>query len=76
MDKDKERGLYDKYIVTRPDGSAVTGAFVLRPEYDPAAYTAILVYAQRCAKEYPKLAEDILAWTIRITESGGPSGAR
>lgn len=71
---DRDKGLYDKYEVTRHDGSEVTGAFVLRPEHDPAAYEAMKVYAEQCKDDYPKLADDLWTWMEKIADNGGPSG--
>lgn len=54
-------GLYGKYIVLKnEDGSLVTNCFVLRPEKDPAAVTALRAYA--AATDNAELADDIINW--------------
>lgn len=64
---DSERGLYDKYSVTRTDGSDTAGGkhedccyFVLDLTHDPFAYAAVVTYARKCADKYPGLADDLL----------------
>lgn len=60
---DKERGLYDKYIVRRsvdPSGKhADCSYFVLDLTHDPHAWPALLAYARSCATEYPALSRDL-----------------
>lgn len=62
----KALGLYQKYIVTRTDGDP-TGKhsddeyFVLDLTTDKHAITAISAYAESCADEYPRLANDLRA---------------
>lgn len=57
----KRAGLYGKYIVLKnEDGSLVTNCFVLRPEKDPAAVTALRAYA--AATDNAELADDIINW--------------
>ena len=60
---DKTRGLYDKFVVTRTDGSSARGKkhfrceyFVLDLDHDPHAIAAISAYAKSCQKDYPILA--------------------
>lgn len=62
-------GLYDKYEVKRTDGTSSRGGkhdgcsyFVLDLNHDRFAPYALLVYAQRCETEYPKLAADLRKW--------------
>ncbi|MEA4896144.1 MAG: hypothetical protein VB064_12925 [Oscillospiraceae bacterium] len=59
---DTERGLYDKYSVIKNDtGLPIDGpAFILRPDRDPAAVTALTAYAK--ATDNKQLSEDILNW--------------
>lgn len=67
-DKDKSRGLYNKFIVKRADGSSEHGDgkhygcdyFVLDLTHDPLAIEAIRAYAIEASKAgYNKLAEDL-----------------
>lgn len=71
---DKTRGLYDKFIVTRTDGSSSPGGrhdgcqyFVLDLTHDPFADEALRIYAQQCKREYPLLSEDITTLRIQLT---------
>ena len=64
---DKERGIYQKYNVTRTDGSSGPGGkhehchyWVLDLNHDKHAIAAYRAYAESCAEEYPVLASDIL----------------
>jgi hypothetical protein len=52
-------GLYTKYKVTR-NGKPVEGCFVLRPQTDPAARSALKRYAN--ATENRQLASDLWEW--------------
>lgn len=62
---DDERGLYDKYEVLK-DGEPITEeVFVLRPENDPAARTALWSYAN--ATENETLAADIREWVGELS---------
>jgi len=63
---ENEKGLYNKYIITKSDGSPVNGEyFVLR--LDPAgeqshvkaSLAAINVYADMIAEHNPKLSDDL-----------------
>ena len=63
---DKTRGLYEKFIVTRTDGSSEPGGkhencnyFVLDLDHDPFAKAAIKAYWEACKSEYPLLAKDL-----------------
>ncbi len=63
---DTTRGLYEKFTVTRTDGSSeVTGEhhgceyFVLDITHDAFALPALRAYAKSCRKKYPLLAKDI-----------------
>ncbi len=58
----KHRGMYEKYIVTRNDGSAKhVGCeyFVLDLTHDKHAKAAIRAYADSCKAEYPQLSNDL-----------------
>lgn len=62
----KSKGLYQKYIVKRTDGSHRKGKkhegctyFVLDTVHDKFATTALLAYADACEAEFPELARDI-----------------
>ncbi len=66
---DKHRGLYRKFEVRRTDGSSRAGGkhercryFVLDLDHDQFAPAAMRAYAERCAEQFPKLADDILAF--------------
>lgn len=66
MKSDKSRGLYQKFIVTRADGSSALGKkhhgceyFVLDLIHDRHAQAAIRAYADSCAVDYPLLALDL-----------------
>ena len=65
--RDKTRGLYNKFSVTRTDGSSEPGGkhdgchyFVLDLSHDPHAVAALRAYAQSCEKDYPLLAADLI----------------
>ena len=70
---DKTKGMYDKFRVTRNDGSSEPGGkhencfyFVLDLDHDPSAVTAMLAYAENVREEgYEALAEDIVK---KVTE--------
>ena len=54
-------GLYGKYTVRKSsDGQLVAGCFVLRPDKDPVAATALRAYA--AATDNTELAADIIDW--------------
>ena len=59
----KDRGLYDKYIVERTDAPNLKHVdceyFVLDLTHDPYAIDALLTYASHCEDEYPLLARDL-----------------
>lgn len=64
---DKTRGLYDKFTVTRTDGSSEIGGkhegcgyFVLDMDHDPHAIPALRAYAESArADGYESLADDL-----------------
>lgn len=63
---DRTRGLYNKFIVRRTDGSSEIGGrhyccsyFVLDVDHDPHAIAALKAYALGCADEYPLLSRDL-----------------
>jgi hypothetical protein len=63
---DKQRGLYDKFNVSRTDGESRIGGkhygchyFVLDLDHDQFAWPAIEAYANACKDEYPKLSNDL-----------------
>lgn len=59
-------GLKTKYIVRKAEtGEDVDNCFVLRPEKDPAAVSAIRAYAE--ATDNAVLASDLLRWLWDIT---------
>jgi hypothetical protein len=64
---DANRGLYEKFKVTRTDGSSESGGkheycryFVLDLDHDPHAAAALDAYAWSCHEQYPSLAFDLL----------------
>jgi hypothetical protein len=65
-DADKTKGLYNKFTVTRTDGSSAPGGrhegcqyFVLDLMHDRHAPAALRAYADSCRADYPALAEDL-----------------
>lgn len=63
---DTARGLYNKYIVRRADGSFETvdkhehcNYFVLDIRHDKHAAAALRAYADSCEVEFPALAADL-----------------
>lgn len=63
---DTEQGLFQKFIVTRTDGSSGPGGkhelceyFVLDIDHDPHAMPALEAYARACASTHPELAVDL-----------------
>ena len=63
---DKNKGLYQKFRVTRTDGRSEMGHkhagckyFVLDLTHDTHAPAAIRAYADSCRDEYPALAADL-----------------
>ena len=63
---DRERGLYEKFIVLRSDGSSGPGGkhehckyFVLDLNHDKFAAAALDAYATACEGEFPRLAFDL-----------------
>lgn len=65
-------GLYDKYQVSRRDGTSLRGEkhehcdyFVLDWEHDPFAIPAARAYADACEKTHPILARDLRARASR-----------
>lgn len=63
---DKNRGLYEKFTVTRNDGSSEPSGkhhgceyFVLDLMHDKHAAAALRAYADSCVDEYPLLAADL-----------------
>ena len=73
MKTDKERGLYQKYIVIRADGDPKgiheeDSYFVLNLETDKFAIHALKAYILACREEYPLLAKD-LETIVDILES-------
>lgn len=72
---DKDRGVYNKYIVERVDGRHHKGEkhegckyFVLDLDHDPHAKAAMLAYADSCQAEYPLLAHDCRMLACQIPD--------
>ena len=61
--KDEERGLYNKYVVSRvgdPTGKhSRCQYFVLDLNHDKHARLALHAYIDSCRQEYPELAKDL-----------------
>ena len=64
---DSARGLYNKFDVTRSDGTSSIGGkhygcryFVLDVDHDPHTDAALRAYAESCKEEYPLLARALL----------------
>lgn len=62
-----DRGLYDKFDVTRTDGRDGLGDkhyccdyFVLDLTHDPHARSALVVYALLCREDRPHLSREII----------------
>ena len=60
------QGLYNKFNVTRTDGSSKPGGkhekcmyFTLDVTCDPFAIPALRAYAEACAEEYPILSSEL-----------------
>lgn len=69
-DPDKGQGLYNKFLVSRRDGSSLPGGkhegcryFVLDIDHDPHAKAALAAYAESCGADYPHLAIDLKGLT-------------
>lgn len=65
---DRNRGVYQKFLVERTDGKSAPGQkhhncfyFVLDCDHDPHAKAALEAYARSCKHEYPTLASDVQA---------------
>jgi hypothetical protein len=72
------RGVYEKFLVTRADGRDGPGEkhcgcdyFVLDPKHDPFALPAMLLYADKCESDYPRLARDLRLWVQGATALQG-----
>jgi hypothetical protein len=72
---DKTRGIFDKFVVGRVDGSSEPGGkhadcdyFVLDVTHDPFAIPALRAYANACESEYPLLASDL---RVKCVGKGG-----
>lgn len=80
-DPDLTRGLYGKFLVQRTDGDP-TGRhtdcryFVLDPEHDAAAMTALIAYAAEVRHlGYAPLADDLDRWIDEILAGNPPTAA-
>lgn len=62
-----KKGLYNKYTVVKTEtGESVTGFFLLRPDRDEYARSALWAYAFHCKEKYPELSKDLIAWLRAI----------
>lgn len=75
---DRNRGLYEKFMVERRDGASDPGGkhhdceyFVLDLDHDPHAAVALDAYADSCAAQYPALAADLRAKALTVRETHG-----
>jgi hypothetical protein len=73
----QEQGLYQKFSVSRTDGSSGLGGkhedcdyFVLDLSHDPHAYRALKAYIESCRGEFPALADDLTTRLIRMRRGG------
>ena len=73
---DTEQGLFQKFIVTRTDGSSGPGGkhegceyFVLDIDHDPLHKPALQAYADACESTHPQLAADMRV-RYRLTAGG------
>lgn len=65
----EQRGLYDKYRVTKADGRPIDDeAFVLRPDQDEAAQIALRAYAE--ATDNDALRADLIEWLEILPKDG------
>ena len=71
----EEQGMYQKFEVTRTDGSSGPGGkhegcsyFVLDVDHDPYAKAAMIAYACACYQSHPQLSDDILQACQKIEE--------
>lgn len=78
MGNEQQIGIYEKYTVTRNDGTGAPGKkhdgcqyFVLDLDHDPFAKGAILAYATACEKTHPVLAQDLMELFRTKLFSGG-----
>lgn len=62
----KDKGVYQKFTVTRNDGKSEEGEkhhscryFVIDLDHDRHARPALNAYADCCAEQYPALAKDL-----------------
>lgn len=76
---DKNRGLYDKFVVKRTDGRDAPGQkhekcsyFVMDLTHDKHAIPALMAYALSCKAEFPTLAADLLQVVAFSQRPGGP----
>lgn len=77
---DRALGLYQKYIVTRTDGSSALGRkhsgcfyFVLDTTHDQYALPALAAYADACEEAFPLLARDLRRLIEAATDRGEES---
>jgi len=70
--KDMNKGVYEKYTITRNDGRDKAGEkhhgcayFALDLNHDPHARAAIKAYADSCRLTFPDLAKDLDELALR-----------
>lgn len=67
--QERQNGLYPKFTITKNStGEEVCGAFVLRPDRDPASRVALRAYANEVRSDYPRLARELDAWVEKIEQ--------
>jgi hypothetical protein len=71
---DHKRGLYNKYVVKRTDGSSEPGRkhsncnyFILDLDHDEFARPALIAYAKACIDAYPELYADLIRVIERLS---------
>ena len=71
-----EEGLYLKYNITHSDGTPLSLGFlfVLRPDRDPAAWDALLAYAN--AADNLSLSADLMRYLPDNPRPESPGGTR
>jgi hypothetical protein len=77
---DKTRGIYNKFVVLRTDGTSAPGQkhdgcyyFVLDLDHDPHARAALAAYRESCKAEHPMLADDLSTLLYRKAFGGTPT---
>jgi hypothetical protein len=77
---DPNRGIYNKFVVLRTDGTSAPGQkhdgcyyFVLDLDHDPFARAALSAYRDACKEKFPLLADDLGTLLFRKAFGGTPT---